>query len=461
MPHRLTCHGAAQTVTGSKHLIETNGKNILVDCGLFQGSSELRQRNWQPLAIDPSDIDAIVLTHAHMDHIGYLPRLVKQGYRGPIYCTAATAGLVRISLPDSGRIQEEDARRANKHGYSRHNPALPLYTEQDAYAVFPLLQKMPYETFHPLPGGAQWRYRPAGHILGSGFVEFYFDSGEKFLLSGDLGRYNTPIIKDPTAIDHADFLMIESTYGDRVHPSEDTLDHLERVLRNAFESGGCVIVPTFAIGRTQELLYDIHLLQDQNRCPRIPIYIDSPMAVSTTEIYRTCYEEHDSEMAKELNIDHAPLDPEGVSFVRDREQSKALNSTHGPMMIIAGSGMANGGRVVHHLLHRLSDPSTVVLITGYQAEGTLGRRILEGEPVVRMMGQEVAVRAKVDKLNALSAHADQADMLHWLSNFKSAPKKTFIVHGEPKAQAALQSKIAEQFGWDTTIPAQGESFDLA
>ncbi len=460
MANSLTCYGAAETVTGSKHLIETNGKKILVDCGLFQGSRELKQRNWQPLAIDPRSIDAVVLTHAHIDHIGYLPRLVKHGYDGPIYCTAATGALCKISLPDSGRLQEEEARHANKHSYSSHKPALPLYTESDAYAVMPRLKKMSYLEFHPLPGGAQWRYLPAGHILGSAFVELYFDNGERIMMSGDLGRYDTPIIKDPAAVDFAEYLMIESTYGDRLHGSEDTGNHLAQILNDAYQSGSTVIVPSFAIGRTQELLYHIHVLQDEGRCPRIPIYIDSPMAVSTTDLYRAADEEHDKDMNEEIDLGHTPLDPEGVTFVRDRELSKELNSRRGPMMIIAGSGMANGGRVIHHLFHRLSDSSTTVLFTGYQAEGTLGRRLLEKEPMVRIFGKEVNVRAKVDKLNALSAHADQADMMRWLGGFKTPPKKTFIVHGEPKAQAVLQSKIAVELGWDTVIPKQGETFQL-
>lgn len=460
MAQSLTCHGAAETVTGSRHLIETNGKRILVDCGLFQGSKELKARNWQPFPVEPHTIDAVVLTHAHLDHIGYLPRLVKNGFQGPIYCTAATAGLIQISLPDSGRIQEEDARHANKHGYTNHNPCLPLYTESDAYAVFPLLKKVKYDTFHPLPGGAQWRYKPAGHIMGSAFIEMYFDNGERFMFSGDLGRFNTPIIKDPTAIDFAEYLMIESTYGDRVHPVEDTLGHLAEVLNDAIDRGSTVIVPSFAIGRTQELLYDIHLLQDQKKLPRIPIYIDSPMAVSTTDLYRAAYEEFDDEMVKELGMDHAPLEPEGVVFVRDRQQSKALNFNRGPMMIIAGSGMANGGRVVHHLMHRLSDPSTTVLFTGFQVNGTLGRRLLDGLPMVRIFGQEIEVRAKIDKLNALSAHADKAGIMQWLRNFKTPPKKTFIVHGEPPAQLALLGAIQSELGWDAVIPKQGERFEL-
>ncbi len=460
MANSLTCYGAAETVTGSKHLIETNGKKILVDCGLFQGSKELKQRNWQPFAVDPRSLDAVVITHAHLDHIGYLPRLVKHGYEGPIYTTAATMGLCKISLPDSGRIQEEDARSANKHGYSSHQPALPLYTEADAYAAFKRMQKMSYLDSHPLPGGAQWRYLPAGHILGSAFVELYFDNGERILMSGDLGRYNTPIIKDPTAMDFAEYLMIESTYGDRLHGAEDTGDHLAQILNNAFANGSTVIVPSFAIGRTQELLYHIHMLQEQGRCPRIPIFIDSPMAISTTELYRACQEEHDADMNQELDLGHTPLDPEGVTFVRDRELSKELNSRRGPMMIIAGSGMANGGRVVHHLFHRLSDPSTTVLFTGYQAEGTLGRRLLDGHERVRMFGKEVEVRAKTERLNALSAHADQGEIMRWLAGFKTPPKKTFIVHGEPKAQAVLQAKIAVDLGWETVIPKQGEMFQL-
>ncbi len=460
MGQTLTCHGAAETVTGSRHLLEFNGKKILVDCGMFQGSSELKQRNWKPFPVNPSEIDAVVLTHAHLDHIGYLPKLVQAGYQGPIYATAATVGLCKISLPDSGRLQEEEARHAHKYAYSRPQPALPLDTEQDAYAVMKLMHKMPYDTLHPLPGGAQWKYVPAGHILGSAFVEMYLPSGDKFLLSGDLGRFNTPIIKDPTPIEYADFLMIESTYGDRLHPVEDTVVHLGQILTEAYQNGSTVIVPSFAIGRTQELLYYIYELQEQGRCPRIPIYIDSPMAVSTTDLYRTAYEEHDDDMQRELRSGQAPLQPDNVTFIRDREQSKALNVTKGPMMIIAGSGMANGGRVVHHLMHRLPDPNTTVIFTGYQAEGTLGRRLLEKSPMVRIFGQEIEVRASIDKLNALSAHADQGEIMKWLANFKAAPKRTFIVHGEPKAQAVLNEKIKAELGWETSSPRQGELFTL-
>ncbi len=461
MARTLTCYGAAQTVTGSRHLLEVNGKRILVDCGMFQGPSEVRARNWLPFNVPPSDIDAVVLTHAHMDHIGFLPRLMRDGYTGPIYATGATVALAKISLPDSGRLQEEEARHANKHGYTKHAPALPLYTERDAYAVLKQMKKVPYRSFFPLPGGLQWQFLPAGHIMGSAFAEIYFEEGDRILMSGDLGRYNTPIIKDPEPCDFAEYLMIESTYGDRLHDRENTRETLAQVLQDAFQDGSCVIVPSFAIGRTQELLYLIHELQDAGECPRIPIYIDSPMAVSTTDVYREALDEHDEDFRAEISEGHLPLDPAGVQFVRDRNQSKALNSTPGPMVIIAGSGMANGGRVVHHLYHRLRDPRTRVVFTGYQAEGTLGRRLIEGEPTVRIFGQEVEVHAQVETLNGLSAHADQSEMLQWLSGFRTPPKMTYIVHGEPRAQEALQAKIAAELGWNTTIAIDSRTYPLS
>lgn len=460
MAQSITFHGAARTVTGSKHLIEANGKKILVDCGLFQGSRELSQLNWMDFAFDPAELDAVVITHAHMDHIGMLPKLARDGYKGPIYATAATIALAKISLPDGGRIQEEDARYANKHNTSRHKPALPLYTENDAYAVLKQFVRAPYMEMQPLPGGMTYRFIPAGHILGSAFAEMYFENGERILMSGDLGRYGQEVIKDPTPMDFAEYLVIESTYGDRLHEKEDTLARLESVFNHAFQTGSVVLVPSFAIGRTQELLYSIHRLQDQGRIQRIPIFVDSPMAVSTTDVYARAKEEFDDEMEAEMQMGHTPLEPENLTFVRDREQSKQLNSMRGPMVIIAGSGMCNGGRIVHHLLHRISDPSTTVLFTGYQAEGTLGRRILEGEPVVRIQGQEVNVRASVEKLNALSAHCDQGEMMHWLSFFKTPPKQTFIVHGEPGVQEVLAEKIHAELGWNVSIPEPHETFQL-
>lgn len=459
MPQSIGFFGAAETVTGSRHLLDLNGKTVLVDCGLFQGSRELRERNWEPFPIPPNEIDAVVITHAHTDHIGWLPRLVHQGFRGPIYATPATIGLCRLSLPDSARIQEEDARHRAKVG-SRHHPPLPLYTEEQAYAALKLFVPVPYGRLTDLPGNAQFRFHPAGHILGSAFAEIYFENGERILMSGDLGRFNTPIIRDPSVIESAEYLVIESTYGDRLHSDEDPLDKIADVLNEAMQTGGSVIVPSFAIGRTQELLYYFRLLQDAGRLPRIPIVVDSPMAVSATHIYAQAKEEHDEDMLLSVEEGRSELEPRGVSFVRDREASKALNRQRGPIVIISGSGMANGGRVTHHLLQRLPDPNTIVLFTGYQAEGTLGRRILEGEPVVRIHKQEVDVRAKIERINALSAHADQSEILRWLGGFKQAPRRTFLVHGEPPAQEALQQKIAETLGWETVIPKHGERFEL-
>lgn len=456
----ITFLGAAETVTGSKHLLTLNGHRVLVDCGLFQGDKELRARNWQPFPIDPREIEAIVITHAHLDHIGYLPKLVRDGYSGPIYATKATIDLSRISLPDSGRMQEEDARYANKHGLTQHNPALPLYTEDDAFHCLKLFKPLHYYQFQDLPGKAQFQFIPAGHILGSGFAEIYFENGERILMSGDLGRYNTPIIKDPTTIEFAEYLVIESTYGDRLHAQEDTEGKMAGIFSKAFEEGGVVLVPSFAIGRTQELLYFINDLQEQKKLPRIPIYIDSPMATTTTGVYASAQEEFDNDMKIRVGNGNKPLGPENVTFVRDGEQSRALNSQKGPMVIIAGSGMANGGRIVFHLLHHLADPSTVVLFTGYQAQGTMGRELIEGAHKVHIHGMEVPVRASVEVLNSLSAHADQGEILAWLSKFKQPPKRTFIVHGEPPAQHALQAKIKEQLGWDTLIPKQGQSAEL-
>lgn len=451
--------GAAETVTGSKHLITFNGHKVLFDCGLFQGAKELRARNWQQFPVEPHEIEALVVTHAHLDHIGYIPKLVKEGFVGPIYCTRATLGLARISLPDSGHLQEEDARHHNRHGTS-HNPALPLYTEQEARECLQYFKTVKYDTLTQLPGGGSFRFLPAGHILGSAFAETYFDNGERILMSGDLGRFNTPIIKDPTMIDASEYLVVESTYGDRLHSHEPVLPKLEELLNWAVENRSVVLVPSFSIGRTQELLYYLKQLEEQGKLPNIPIYVDSPMGLSATELYTNAIEERDEETELKFSLKENPLEPRGLHMIRDAQESKRLNEAKGPVFIIAGSGMATGGRIVHHLLHHLSQPSTLVLFTGYQAEGTLGRQLLEGAPRIRLYGQEVDVHARIDKLNALSAHADQGEIMHWLQGFKIPPKRTFIVHGEPNAQGVLRDKIVAELGWNVVIPHWLESFDL-
>lgn len=461
MAYSIGFHGAAETVTGSRHVLNLDGKPVLIDCGLFQGSRELREQNWQPFPIDPASIEVVVVTHAHTDHIGWLPRLVKDGFEGPIYATPSTIGISRISLPDSGRLQEEEAHFRNKKGLTRHAPALPLYTEADAYACLKQFKPARYYEFVDLPDGATFRFLPSGHILGSAFVEAYLPNGERVLFSGDLGRYNQPIIVDPVDVEWAEYLVVESTYGDRLHPEEDPAQIIERILNDAMKTGACVLVPSFAIGRTQELLYVIRQLQDQQRIPRIPVYVDSPMASAATLLYVEHTEDHDKEMKMLLDEHHDPLRPALMQFVRDRNQSQAINSQSGPMIVIAGSGMCNGGRVVHHLLHRLGRSDTILLFTGYQAQGTLGRRILEGEPTVEVLGQEIRVEARIEKISSLSAHADQGEIMRWLSHFKVPPKKTFIVHGEPQAQGILREKIESELQWDVEIPKQGQVFGLA
>jgi metallo-beta-lactamase family protein len=460
MPYSIQFCGAARTVTGSKHLLEVDGKKILVDCGIFQGERALRERNWEALPFEPHELSAVVITHAHMDHIGYLPRLCALGYRGPIYATPATIALSRVSLPDSGRLQEEEAAYLNRKGLSRHSPALPLYTEQQAYACMKQFEPIHHYDFKELPGGVTLRYMPAGHILGSAFAELYFPNGERILMGGDLGRYDSPIINDPHHVDFAEYLVIESTYGDRLHPDENTEERLAEIFDLAFANQSAVLVPSFAIGRTQELLYHIHNLQQKKRVPRIPIFVDSPMATSASRLYLECKEEHDKEMRLSMEDGDNPMEPDYLEYIRDRNHSKALNARPGPMIIIAGSGMANGGRIVHHLANRLSDPSTIVVFTGYQAEGTMGRELLEGAESVRLLGHNIPVRATITKLNALSAHADQGEIMRWLGGFKSAPRQTFIVHGEPHAQDALKAKIEAELGWRVAIPEHLDRFEL-
>jgi metallo-beta-lactamase family protein len=456
----ITFHGATDTVTGSRHLLETDGKRILVDCGLFQGPREIRQRNWARFPETPETIDAVVLTHAHLDHTGYLPRLVKEGYRGPIYCTPATRDLLGVMLMDSARLQVEEAEYASRKTYSRHHPALPLYDEEDARRCLKLLEGVSYrEQFEPV-AGVPFRFVPAGHILGSAFAFADTDAGT-VLFSGDLGRYNQSIIHDPTPVDHADYLLVESTYGDRDHQNVDVSAALERIVKRTIEERGFVLVPSFAVGRTQEVLYLLHELRAAGRIPAIPVFVDSPMATSVVPFFVQHTEEHDLEMAALLDADRCPFEGSNVKFVHSRDESKALNDHPGPGIIIAGSGMATGGRIRHHLLNRITRPNTTVLFVGYQGEGTPGRALLQGVANYRAFGWEVPVRARIERLDALSAHADRGEILRWLGDFQTPPRRTFLVHGETDARRALNAKIQAELGWNVYSPSLHERVELA
>mgnify|MGYP000025234345 CR=1 FL=1 len=456
--------GATRTVTGSKHLIEVGGYRVMVDCGLFQGLKQLRLRNWEPFPINPASINSVILTHAHIDHTGYLPRLVHDGFDGTVYATPATVELSQIMLPDSARLQEEDAEYANKSGSSKHHPALPLYTEKDAKAACRLMQSVNYHKRIELTQKLSFEFVTAGHILGSSFVLFDVECGDgairKVVMTGDLGRYNEPIIHDPSPVEDADYIVVESTYGDREHTEFDVKARLAEIITETVKRGGQILIPSFAVGRTQLLLYLIRELEDEGRIPVIPVYVDSPMASSATRLYLSHKEDHDLEM-KDLMDDHRnPLATKRFNLARTRDESKAITAREESAIVISASGMVTGGRIMHHLRKRLPDERNTVVFVGFQAEGTRGRRLLDGEKEIRIFGQYVPVHAKIERLENLSAHADYKEILRWLSGFKRAPKKLFLVHGEPKAQEALKQKIIEKFGWTVVIPDYLDRFEL-
>jgi metallo-beta-lactamase family protein len=461
---KITFLGAAGTVTGSKYLIEAEGKKLLVDCGLFEGSKELKQRNWDKLAIDPSSIDWVLLTHAHIDHTGYLPRLIRGGYRGPIYANAATHELCALLLPDSAHIQEEDALYASKKGYSSHKPPLPLYTVPEAQATLTQFRDIPRaDDFQISP---QFSVRPhdAGHILGSSWLELTITEGGKTTLvvfSGDVGRYDQPILKDPESPARADFLLCESTYGDREHPTGSVEDELADIINQTAKRGGAVVIPAFAVGRTQTLMYYLRELEEQQKIPRLPVYVDSPMAISVTSLYANHHEDHDAEFTQmEKTGNHDPLNCHEVHMTRTVEESKAINDVVSPCIIVSASGMITGGRIKHHLAHRLPDSRSTVLIVGYQAEGSGGRALLDGAKYLRIHNEQIPVRAKIVEIGQLSAHAGRSELLRWLSGFQSPPKQTFLIHGEPSGLNGLRDAIAAQYHWPVTIPAYLQSFEL-
>jgi metallo-beta-lactamase family protein len=432
----LTFLGAAETVTGSKFLLEHEGTRVLIDCGLFQGSKPLRLRNWEPLPVDPKTFDAVVLTHAHIDHTGGLPRLVRQGFRNDVICTSGTRELSALLLPDSAQIQEEEARFANKLRYSRHDPALPLYSVEDAYAALKLFSSFGYDKRREILPGIHLTFRRAGHILGSAICVFDLAStGQRLVFTGDLGRKNAPILKDPDSIERATTLVVESTYGDRTHGEHRPVDALAEAVNGAVQRGGMVVVPAFAIGRTQEVLYHLRNLEEAGRIPELPVFVDSPMACDATPIYLAHREDHDLDFSAVEERGGSPLATRRTQFVRSASQSKQLNAVKGPGIIISASGMATGGRVLHHLKHRLPRESNTVLFVGYQAVGTRGRRMLEGEKEIRIHGEMVPVRAALVQVSGFSAHADWQETLAWMDGFTAPPKQT-LIHASVSCQSA-------------------------
>ena len=450
---QITFLGATGTVTGSKYLVTAGDRRILVDCGLFQGLKQLRLKNWEPLPVSPGSVDAVVLTHAHIDHSGYLPLFVRNGFRGKVYCSRATRDLCGILLPDSGRLQEEEADYANRRGFSKHAPALPLYTQHDAERCLSHLLPLDFDRDTDLGAGVVLRLAHAGHILGSAFVRLTH-AGIDLLFSGDLGRPRDPVMLAPAAIRGADYLVVESTYGDRRHDPTDPLAELAEVVNRTVGRAGVVVVPTFAVGRAQELLYYLHVLKATRRISDVPIYLNSPMAVDATRIFLDHRDEH------RLTAEQCNAMFSSVRIVNTPDESKHLNLRDGPMIILAGSGMATGGRVVHHLKAFAPDPKNTILFTGFQAAGTRGATILNGADSVKIHGEYVPVRAEVQILSNLSAHADYAEILEWLDHFEAAPRQTFVTHGEPVAADALRHRIEERKGWRCKVPDYREQVDL-
>jgi metallo-beta-lactamase family protein len=459
---RLKFLGAAQSVTGSKYLLEIDKQKILIDCGLFQGQKELRLRNWERLPVDPATIHTVILTHAHIDHIGYLPRLVKDGFRGKIICTHATEDLMKIMLQDAAKLQEEEAAFAFKLGYSKHNKPEPLFTEKDVQEVLPMVDSVRFNKAVKILNHVSVCFYNSGHILGSAIVELTFNSQKqvkRIVFSGDLGRYNDAIMLPPEAIEHADVLLVESTYGDRLNPADQIDNDLSQIINEAVMHQGVIVVPAFAVGRTQTLIYHFHQLMEQKRIPKLPIYIDSPMAINVTDLYERHSYNHKIQVERQHNQLISIFDSSHIHFCTTRESSKALNDLKSSAIIISASGMVTGGRILHHLFHRLRNENDTIFFAGYQAEGSRGRRIQDGEPMVKIFGEEVPVKCHVKTINGLSAHADQEELLQWLDNFKESPKLTFITHGEIASANTLAEKLKAK-NWNTVVPQYLETFEL-
>lgn len=449
---KITFLGAAETVTGSKYLVEQGNTKILVDCGMFQGPKEIRNLNWQDFPIDPSRIDAIVVTHAHIDHTGYIPRFVNLGFTGKVYSSEGTFALCKILLRDSGAIQEEHARKVNKYGYSEHKPALPLYTKDDAEKSLQSFQTVQFDIAFTI-GSFTIKLTRAGHILGASSVQV--SNGEKTItFSGDLGRPNQLLIKEPAVVQQTDYLVLESTYGNRRHEQSDPTKELGEIVNQTVAKGGKLIIPAFAVGRTQMLLYSLYQLKQQKIISDIPVFVDSPMATGVTELYCQFKDEH------RLSTTECERVFDVATYIRTRDESKKLNFLKGPAIIIAGSGMLDGGRILHHVIHTISHKKNTILFVGFQAAGTKGRLLTSGIHDIKIYGKRYHVQADIKEMHNLSAHADYNELLQWLAAFKQRPQKIFLTHGELEASQALKQKIDQRFGIATVIPKYLDSFDL-
>jgi metallo-beta-lactamase family protein len=450
---KLTFLGATNTVTGSKFLVTIGTKKILIDCGLFQGLKELRLRNWSKFPIDPKTIDAVVLTHAHIDHTGYLPLLIKNGFKGKVYCSSATKDLCAVLLPDSGYLQEEEAKFLNKHGYSKHKPALPLYTQQDALNALGQLYPIPFRKEYKLDEDTYISLIPAGHILGATYVQFKH-YGTTLLFSGDLGRPNDIIMLPPAVVQAADYIVLESTYGNRLHKKIDPLDELADIITRTVNRDGTVVIPAFAVGRAQHLLYLMYLLKKSNRIPNVPIYLDSPMASSATQLFVKYHELHRLSAQLSQEVCEVPI------YVNSKEESQAIDEIVTPKIIISASGMLEGGRVLHHIKKFAPDEKSTIVFAGYQAAGTRGADMINGKASIKVFGQTIPVNSEVKVLSNMSAHADYEEILDWLSHFNHHPRKIFITHGEPEAARSLKDKIEEKYHWQCVVPDYLQTVDL-
>jgi metallo-beta-lactamase family protein len=460
MSIKLQFLGAAQNVTGSRHLLQVNGSRILVDCGIYQ-ERQFKERNWEPFEVPPNSIDAVLLTHAHLDHCGLLPKLVKEGFRGKIYCTEATSEIARIILLDAAKLQQEDAefkrRRHEQEGRTGPYPEVPLYTSADVEACFPMFQTVQYKQPLQIKPGIEAIFCDAGHVLGSSVIKVKVGQNSQqrsILFSGDVGRPNRPILHDPELVQEADYILIESTYGDRIHEEpQDIKNKIAEVINSTKKAGGNIIVPSFALERSQEVLYYINELLLDDKIPHLMVFLDSPMAAEITKVFQKHRELYDKKMTEHIENHESPFNFPGLKIVGTTAESKAINHIKGTIMVIAGSGMCTGGRIKHHLVNNITRTESTIMFVGYQADGTLGRRIVDGEKEVRILGQQYPVKARVTRVNGFSAHADKEELFEWLNKLKKPPQKLFVVHGEAENAYKFADFITEKTGWKVAVPA--------